>query len=107
MHSPSHDVLEQFLHGTFHQDMDLEADTVPQAVALYARRTNAQDHDGLRRAMGAFEQQHHNRLDEAFHDTFSPDIDPLEGRGVAAFFAMVRDILNDPDGAAAYEGDRP
>lgn len=100
--------LAQFLHGTFHQDMDLEADTVPEAVAAFARREGPGTHEDLKRAMAEFERRHHNRLDDAFHAAFSPDFSPLEGgRNVAAFFAMVRDILEDPDRAAAYDGGAP
>lgn len=90
--------LRQMIGGYLHQDMDLEADSVPEAIAVFARHADAPMRDGVVSDMQSFMQQYHNRAADEFAQRFGRDFTPDEiGQSVGEFFEMVNAILIDPD----------
>jgi len=96
--------IDQFVGGYFHQDVDLEASTIPEVAFQHANGLWEAQRVQLREALNLVEARHRNDLHEAFYRTFSIDVDPvMQGQDVAAFFAMVRAILADPSVYTQYE----
>lgn len=98
--------LDQLIRAYLGQDMELDARTVPEAVARYSRLNDAGTKDRLRSAMEGFAQRFDNRLQDEFARRYAHDFMP-EGLGmdVNQFFDMVRAILADPSAARAYLAD--
>ncbi|WFR98756.1 contact-dependent growth inhibition system immunity protein [Rhizobium tumorigenes] len=89
--------LADMMGSCFHQDMDLEAETVPEAVALYARGLSADAGKALQAEIDSFRQQHPADLDEAFLQAFGDDLDPSDaGFGTEEFLRMVDAVVEDP-----------
>lgn len=96
--------LDILIHAYFHQDMDLEAGSVPEAVANLARVEAHGFQSELRSAMARFELRYHNALEDAFMQRYQYDYLPDgPGQSVSGFFNMVRAILDDPEGYRAFE----
>lgn len=92
--------LAQMIGGYLHQDMDLEADSVPEAIAVFAGNVGASTRAGVVSDVQRFLETYDNRLDEEFASRFGHDFTPDEtGQSVGAFFDMVLVLLDDP---AAY-----
>ncbi|MDP9837058.1 type IV secretory pathway TraG/TraD family ATPase VirD4 [Neorhizobium huautlense] len=92
--------LAQMIGGYLHQDMDLEADSVPEAISVFAGKADASTRAGVMSDMQRFLETYDNRLAEEFASRFGHDFTPDEiGQSVGAFFDMVTVLLDDP---AAY-----
>lgn len=92
--------LAQMIGGYLHQDMDLEADSVPEAIAIFAGEAGASTRAGVVSDMQRFLETYDNRLAEEFASRFGRDFTPDEiGQSVSAFFDMVAVLLDD---SAAY-----
>jgi CdiI immunity protein len=78
--------LANFLGGWFHQDFDLEGETVGEVVRAFARVSNPQERQNLLHDIDRFAQSHGADLDRAFKLTFNPDIDPCAFAGSTADF---------------------
>lgn len=101
MAEPDFYYLTQMIGGYLHQDMDLEADSVPEAISIFAIKADAKTRAGLLTEMEEFSQRYHNRADEEFASRFGHDFVPAEiGQTLSEFFWMTAAIIEDP---AAYE----
>jgi hypothetical protein len=83
--------LTSFLHAWFHQDFDLVGDTVPEIVAAYCASASAGDVKGVRADIARFLASASGPLNDAFDETFEPDIDPLGFEPSARRFLEVID----------------
>lgn len=107
---PDHEfsLIDQFLGGYFHQDMDIISDSVPEVVSVFARECPDEGKHRLILALDKFEHDHKGDLDAAFVRVFNleHEINPvMEGQDTAGFFAMVRAILADPSVYRDFEGE--
>lgn len=97
--------LDQLVRAYLHQDMELEAASVPEAIGLYARLNDAQTKIDLHAAMEHFLHRFHNDLHGAFERRYGFDFMPDElGLDVPDFFTLVRVILADPSTAGRLDG---
>lgn len=95
--------LAQMIGGYLHQDMDLEADSVPEAISVFAGKADAATRAGVMADMQRFLETYHNRLAEEFASRFGHDFTPDEiGQSVGDFFDMVTVLLADPAAYARY-----
>jgi hypothetical protein len=98
------ETLAEFIKGYLHQDMDLIADSVPGAVAAFARDAGPDARERLKVEMDEFLKRFHNNSEEEFASRFAADFTPDENhQTVGEFFAMVEAILDDPQRAAEFE----
>jgi len=89
--------LTEMMGSCFHQDMDLEAETIPEAVALYARGLSAAEGSMLRAEIDRFRQRHADDLDDAFLQAFGDDLDPRDaGFSTGDFLLMVEALVQEP-----------
>jgi CdiI immunity protein len=94
---PAYPALTRLMGSCFHQDMDLEAETVPEAVALYTRGLSEADASALRAEIGDFLQKHSSDLEDAFLQRFAEDLDPRDvGLSIADFLRMIDRLIKDP-----------
>ncbi|SCX28317.1 hypothetical protein DSM25558_4437 [Agrobacterium sp. DSM 25558] len=90
--------------GYLHQDMDLEYDSIPEALAGYARFTELQEKQKLLTEMERFSERYHNDLEGEFSKRYWFDFTPdTIGQTVLQFFAMLREILADPECYVRFE----
>jgi hypothetical protein len=95
--------LGQLIGGYLHQDMDLEADSVPEAVSVFAEKADAASRAGVLADMADFLQQYHNRADEEFASRFGHDFLPGEiGQTLGEFFEMTAAIIENPSVYTRY-----
>jgi hypothetical protein len=89
--------LSQFLGGWFHQDFDIEGNTVPEVLDAFRAVTPPEEQAKLKSDIQRFLDDHPNDLDSAFEETFKPDIiaSALSG-STRGFLEEMRDLL-DPD----------
>lgn len=96
--------LDQLIRAYLHQDMDMDADTVPEAIANFSRLEGEEFKTMLRNAMARFEMRHHNDLEAEFRQRYAFDFVPDgPGQSVPKFFEMVRTILNEPGSYRRFE----
>ncbi|MCM2442773.1 hypothetical protein HGO34_24020 [Agrobacterium vitis] len=92
------DALSGLIGSYLHQDMDLEYQSVPAAIAGYARLTEDTRKQQLVQEMHEFLRRYHNDIEGEFSKRYWFDFSPQTlGQTVPEFFDMVRDILTDPD----------
>lgn len=86
--------LADFLASWFHQDFDIEGETVAEVVTAYKASSSAAAQTRLRQEIEAFLRDHDDELDEAFENVFHPDIiaSALSG-STRGFLEEVRDLL--------------
>ncbi|TDK39685.1 hypothetical protein E2F50_06165 [Rhizobium deserti] len=95
--------LGQMIGGYLHQDMDLEADSVPEAISIFAGKADAATLEGVQVDMKTFLERYHNQAEEEFAKRFGHDFVPGEiGQSVGQFFAMVTTILDNPASYSSY-----
>ncbi|KAA3514375.1 contact-dependent growth inhibition system immunity protein [Agrobacterium rosae] len=105
MNITDHDFPALFglIAGCLHQDMDLEYDTVPEALAGYARFTKPDEKQMLLAEINHFLERYHNDLEGEFSRRFWFDFTPdTIGQTASQFFAMLREILADPECYVRY-----
>ncbi|MBB3953032.1 contact-dependent growth inhibition system immunity protein [Aureimonas jatrophae] len=96
--------LDQLIRAYLHQDMELEAASVPEAIGRYARLNDERTKASLAAAMDLFLHRFHNDLHAEFARRYRYDFMPDElGLDVPGFFQMVRAILADPAAYRRYE----
>ncbi len=94
---PAFPALAAMMGNCFHQDMDLEAETVPEAVALYGRGLPTDAVRTLQADIDSFRQRNAEDLDGAFLLAFGDDLDPRDaGFSVDDFLRMVGAVVEDP-----------
>lgn len=102
--SSAYPTLANLIGAYFHQDVDLEAATIPEVLHSFTRSTWEEDQRRLAAELDRFEAEHRGDLDAAFRRVFDAEVDPVpRGGDVAAFFAMVRAILADPESYRRFE----
>ncbi len=94
----SYPALSQLVMAYLNQDMDMMADSVPEAIAVFAKDASSEEHGALRRDMAAFKDAHKENVETVFHDLYWFDFEPKQiGQTVNEFFAMVAAILTNPN----------
>jgi hypothetical protein len=86
--------LSQFLGGWFHQDFDIEGNTVPEVLDAFRAVTPPEEQAKLKSDIQRFLDEHPSDLDSAFEETFKPDIiaSALSG-STRGFLEEIRDLL--------------
>lgn len=95
--------LGQMIGGYLHQDMDIEANNVPEAIAVFACKSDPVTRNAVLEEMHAFSERFHNRVGEEFAVQYGHDFEPKDiGQSVGEFFDMVAVILADPTTYTRY-----
>jgi hypothetical protein len=81
--------LANLMGAWFHQDYDIEGETVEEIVSAYRAVTPADHLQQLRAEIDGFVAEHPHDLMESFEATFRPDVD------VAVFSGSVRAFLHE------------
>jgi hypothetical protein len=86
--------LSRFLGGWFHQDFDIEGNTVPEVLDAFRAVTPPEELAKLKSDIQRFLDEHPNDLDSAFEETFKPDIiaSALSG-STRGFLEEIRELL--------------
>ncbi|GAK71654.1 hypothetical protein RRU01S_19_00590 [Agrobacterium rubi TR3 = NBRC 13261] len=96
--------LFNLIGNYLHQDMDIEFDSVPEALAGYSRMTEPGEKHKLVDEMETFLGRYHNDLDGEFSRRYGFDFTPdIIGQTVPEFFDMLRTILDDPESYIRFE----
>jgi len=94
MSSQSFPSFAQFLGGWFHQDFDLDGDTLEGIVANYKEATDAAEVQAAKQEVDSFLAQSGADIDRAFVEVFSPDVDPAGwGLTTKEWLERIRDLL--------------
>lgn len=83
--------LAEFLASWFHQDFDLNGDTVAEVVASYQTVTPPEEQMLLGCDLKRFLTEHGNDTDQAFDNLFSPEVSVSALSGSTE--AFLREIL--------------
>jgi len=95
--------LAHLMLAYLHQDRDMEADTIPEVIANYAR-SHAADREQLLRDMEEFTQRFRDCLNEAFVKWWQLHIEMGKNPKTAVqFFDMIRSIVANPEGYWRFE----
>ncbi len=68
--------LAALLSGWFHQDFDIESDTVEAIIGAFNMSSTAKDRQSLVNDISRFLEIGDDRIDEAFVQIFNSDIEP-------------------------------
>jgi hypothetical protein len=86
--------LLEFMGSWFHQDFDIEGETVAEVMAAYLSVTPPVEQAALRADIESFLAEHANRLDDDFEAIFHPDVMPYALSGsTRAFLGEIRALL--------------
>lgn len=86
--------LAAFLGGWFHQDFDIEGETVADVVTSYRKTSSETERHAIRDDIDAFLAANPGPADRAFHETFKPDIDPAGfGQNTREWLTGIRALL--------------
>jgi len=87
-----------------HQDMDIDYETVPEALAAYARVIDQAEKQALFAEMTHFLERYHDDPEGEFDRRYGFDFTPsIIGQTVPQFFDMLRAIIADPDSYRRFE----
>lgn len=90
--------LFDFMGGWFHQDFDIEGDSVPEIVRAFRGVTPLGEQKNLKSDIERFLAEHPDNLDGAFEEALKPDVIPSVLSGsTRAFLEEIRELL---DGSA-------
>lgn len=88
----------------FHQDMNMEYDSIPEAVAGFSRETDNAEKHALRLSLDEFLRHYHNSAEKEFARRWGAHFAPNAiDQSVSEFLDMVRAILADPESYRGYE----
>ncbi|MEM7497549.1 MAG: contact-dependent growth inhibition system immunity protein [Pseudomonadota bacterium] len=95
--------LSQLIGGYMHQDMDIEYDSISDAVAGFAEIALPQERAGVKNDLERLSRRH-NEEPDVFHEYFGADLD-LAAIGVSFedFAAMVIRVVDDPAAAKDFD----
>jgi hypothetical protein len=86
--------LSHFMGGWFHQDFDIEGNTVSEILAAFRAVTPPEEQAKLKSDIQRFLDDHPDDVDSAFEDTFKPDIIASAFSGsTRGFLEEIRDLL--------------
>ena len=96
--NPDFNELDNLIQAYLSQDMDMIAETVPEAIAEYVRTARQVEKDELLRDMENFIHRYHNNPEAEFERRWGFDHTPddFKNQTTAEFFDMIRAILADP-----------
>jgi hypothetical protein len=87
--------LSQFMGGWFHQDFDIEGNSVAEILGAFRAVTPLEEQKTLKSDIQRFLDDHPNDLDSAFEETFKPDIIAAAFSGsTRGFLEEIRDLLD-------------
>ena len=87
--------LSHFMGSWFHQDFDIDGNTVSGILAAFRAVTPPKEKGELKLDIQRFLDDHPNDLDSAFEETFKPDISASAFSGSARrFLEEIRDLLD-------------
>lgn len=87
--------LSNFMGGWFHQDFDIEGNSVPEVLDAFRAVTPTDEQRKPKLDIQRFLDAHPGDLDSAFEETFKPDIIPSALSGTTrAFLEEIRDLLD-------------
>ena len=88
--------LTAFMSGWFHQDFDIEGETIEEIVGSFNKTSSVQQRQSLASDILNFLKLDHELIDREFVHQFTPDIDP---KGFAPstriFFEQVLHVLQE------------
>ncbi len=86
--------LADLIGGWFHQDYDIEGDTIPEIMGSFLAVTPADQREDLRQEISRFLSEHAEQLDEDFEAVFQPDVVPAALSGSTLnFLYEIRALL--------------
>lgn len=86
--------LADLLGGWFHQDYDIEGETVVEVIGAFRAVTPADQQAALRTDISAFLTEHSETIEEDFETIFQPDITPSAFSGsTRAFLEEIQALL--------------
>jgi hypothetical protein len=87
--------LLDFMGAWFHQDFDIQGNSVVEIVGAYRSVTPPDEQRKLKSDIQRFLAEHPSDLDAAFEETFQPDVTPSAFSGsTRAFLEEIRDLLD-------------
>jgi hypothetical protein len=91
----SYPYLDSLVGGWFHQDFDLDGNTLEEIVASYKKSAPPEDWMGVRADIQRFLRQHETpRLSEDFMRLFQPGTDPESwGMSAAQWLTRIAELL--------------
>jgi hypothetical protein len=92
MTADAYPALADLIGAWFHQDYDIEGETIPEIVGAFRAVTTPVERATVRADIARFIAEHPQDLDEAFESTFRPGVIP------SAFSGSTRGFLDDIDG---------
>jgi hypothetical protein len=86
--------LSDFMRAWFHQDFDIEGNTVAEMVGAFRRVSSPHEQRELKSGIERFLAEHPSDLDIAFEEAFQPDVSAAAFSGCTrAFLEEIRDLL--------------
>jgi hypothetical protein len=86
--------LADFMAAWFHQDFDIEGETVADVVRAFQASTPTEAQAAVRKDIVRFLLDHAGDLDASFESTFQPDVIASAFSGsTRAFLEEIRDLL--------------
>ncbi|MDH0865069.1 contact-dependent growth inhibition system immunity protein [Mitsuaria sp. GD03876] len=93
---PEYPDLADFMSGWFHQDFDINGDTLEEVVQAFRRDVDARYASRLVQDIDRFLASQAGSLDESFIDCFQPDVIPTAFRPTTReFLEAIRQALAD------------
>lgn len=89
--------LADLIGGWFHQDYDIEGETVAEVIGAFRAVTPADQQVALRADISAFLAEHSETMEEDFETIFQPDVTPSALSGsTRAFLEEIWALLAPP-----------
>ncbi|MCF6280838.1 MAG: hypothetical protein L3J28_01305 [Candidatus Polarisedimenticolaceae bacterium] len=88
--------LADLMSGWFHQDFDIEGETVPEIISAFIASSSANQCESIMSEILSFIQEHNENLSEYFIQIFEPDIELTEfAETTKAFLEEIYNCLNE------------
>ena len=89
--------LADLLGGWFHQDYDIEGETVAEVIGAFRAVTPPDEQAALQTDISAFLTEHSETIEEDFETIFQPDVTPSALSGsTRAFLEEIQALLAPP-----------
>lgn len=97
MSADAYPALADLIGGWFHQDYDLEGETISEVIAAFRAVASAAERIRVRTDIARFMAEHQHDLDEAFVSILQPGVIPSAFSGsTRAFLDEISDALRAP-----------